>query len=336
MDFKADILEDEILDTFGGEVLERLLRCHSRKHADVGTKKVSDAEYLKYHIVWATDDYSANGDGFRAQDHITIERITKSYGELIQPRAVKRADIQKQRTQQMAEVFTPAWVCNVQNNLADDAWFRDHGKDEREGGWFNTSREDGTWTVNERPVFETSDGELWKEYVKDVRLEIACGEAPYLASRYDATNGQMIEPIGRRIGLLDRKLRVVGEMCETQKDWQTWAEAALKATYGFEMQGDSLLLAREAMLLSTIRYYKEKFNELPPKECCKMWAYIISWNIFQMDGLSLKVPHSDYTVETPTLFGVETTRCDGIYAVVRDWTKKTKTIEEFRKSLTSK
>lgn len=63
MEFKTDILEDEILSTFGSEVLERLLRCHSRKYADIGNKKADDADYVYYHIVWATDDYSSNGQG---------------------------------------------------------------------------------------------------------------------------------------------------------------------------------------------------------------------------------------------------------------------------------
>ena len=42
----------------------------------------------------------------------------------------------------------------------------------------------------------------------DNRMEITCGEAPYLVSRYDTTTGEPI-PIGRRIGLLDRKLCVI-------------------------------------------------------------------------------------------------------------------------------
>ena len=37
---------------------------------------------------------------------------------------------------------------------------------------------------------------------------MACGEAPYLCSRYDATTGDLI-PVLRRIGLLDRKLLLV-------------------------------------------------------------------------------------------------------------------------------
>lgn len=53
------------------------------------------------------------------------------------------------------------------------------------------------------------------------RLEITCGEAPYIVSRYDAATGEII-PIERRIGILDRKLRVVNENTETEEDWLFW------------------------------------------------------------------------------------------------------------------
>ena len=48
------------------------------------------------------------------------------------------------------------------------------------------------------------------------RLEISCGEAPYLVSRYDTVTGETI-PISQRIGLLDRKLRVVSENTDTEE-----------------------------------------------------------------------------------------------------------------------
>ena len=44
--------------------------------------------------------------------------------------------------------------------------------------------------------------------MKAPRLEMTCGEAPYLVSLYDTTSGERI-PTRQRIGLLDRKLRVV-------------------------------------------------------------------------------------------------------------------------------
>lgn len=42
--------------------------------------------------------------------------------------------------------------------------------------------------------------------------------APYLASRYDTVSGAPI-PLQARIGLLDRKLRVVNENAKDDADW---------------------------------------------------------------------------------------------------------------------
>ena len=44
---------------------------------------------------------------------------------------------------------------------------------------------------------------MWKSYVAEQRMEITCGEAPYLTSRYDTTTGAYIE-LKNRIGLLDK------------------------------------------------------------------------------------------------------------------------------------
>ena len=76
------------------------------------------------------------------------------------------------------------------------------------------------------------------------RLEITCGEAPYLVSRYDTVTGRTI-PISERVGLLDRKLRVVHENTGTEAEWKKWARRAVESVYGYEFQGDNLLLARE-------------------------------------------------------------------------------------------
>ena len=64
------------------------------------------------------------------------------------------------------------------------------------------------------------------------RLEITCGEAPYLVSRYDVSTGERIVPPIRRIGMLDRKLRVVNENTEGYEDWLKWVIRAFEACYG--------------------------------------------------------------------------------------------------------
>lgn len=57
----------------------------------------------------------------------------------------------------------------------------------------------------------------WKAYVDERRLEIACGETPYLVSRYDTVSGKTID-LFNRIGL-DRKMRVIHENTSTEEEW---------------------------------------------------------------------------------------------------------------------
>jgi hypothetical protein len=51
------------------------------------------------------------------------ECITGENGHIIMPRVKKDILLQKNRSRDMAEVFTPSWICNAQNNLVDTAWF---------------------------------------------------------------------------------------------------------------------------------------------------------------------------------------------------------------------
>lgn len=229
-------------------------------------------------IIWATHSYEALGEGYQYGDEIT-ERTA----EVIRPRREKAEVEQKSRTKGKAEVFTPSWVCNAQNNLIDEAWF---GRKDV----FNVAR-DKSWMPTEGKI-EFPLGKCWQDYVTDTRLEIACGEAPYLVSRYDAATGEYIE-VGARIGLLDRKLRIVGENVETRLDWASWAIIACMHTYGYEWQGDSLLLARQAVFDTIMEHYEAKFHESASRVFRGRVADIISWNIWQMDGLKGVVPGTD-------------------------------------------
>lgn len=259
-----DINETEVLKQYP-EVLEMLLKDHTTQQ----------------NIYWATDSYADRGKGYQFKDAITIDRITGDNGMIIRPRSVKSKDEQTKRSKDMAEVFTPSWVCNAQNNLIDDAWF---GKQ----GVFNSESPDHTWKAISGKI-EYPEGKTWKDYVRDTRLEITCGEAPYLVSRYDTVSGMPIE-LTERIGLLDRKLRVVSENTETTGEFLDWCQEAYKNTYGYEWQGDNLLLAREALLFTFLDYYKAKFGEDPLLKSIQYIAYIISWNVWQMDGLKFCPP----------------------------------------------
>lgn len=259
-----DINETEVLKQYP-EVLGMLLKDHTTQQS----------------IYWATDSYTDRGKGYQFNDAILIDNITGDNGMVIRPRSIKSKDEQTKRSKDMAEVFTPSWVCNAQNNLIDEAWF---GRKDV----FNVESPDHTWKSNEGKI-EFPKGKTWKDYVRDTRLEITCGEAPYLASRYDTVSGQPIE-LPERIGLLDRKLRVVSENTETTSEFLDWCQEAYKNTYGYEWQGDNLLLAREALLFTFLDYYRAKFGEEPLLKSIQYIAYIISWNVWQMDGLKFCPP----------------------------------------------
>lgn len=268
MAFGIDILEDEI-KSWGYEILENLLRDRTTGE----------------NIIWATEDYSSVGEGYSFHDQITIEKITGEHQSLIRPRVFKTKERQTGRSKGMAEIFTPSWVCNEQCNVVDDAWMEQKNA-------FNVASKSGkTWQATTGKIEFTGE-KTWQDYVHSTRLEITCGEAPYLVSRYDTTTGVLI-PIEQRIGMLDRKLRIVGENTESKDDWLFWAQVAYKNIYGYEWQGDSLLLAREALLLTYIEYYQAKFSEeMPSFDILRGIASIISWNLWQMDGLKCVIPNS--------------------------------------------
>jgi hypothetical protein len=237
-------------------------------------------------IIWATTDYEENGQGYQFSDSIEVAAITGPHKQMIRPRFEKGTERQKERSKDKAEVFTPAWVCNKQNNLIDREWF---GREEV----FNRETEKGWITIQDKIDFP--EGKHWQDYVCENRLEITCGEAPYLVSRFDVTTGEKI-PVRDRIGLLDRKLRIVSENTSSVRTkvnirtWRRWALKAIMSTYGFEWQGDNLLLAREAILLTYAENYIEKWDVAPKREALIKIAEVISWNLWQMDGLTYGIP----------------------------------------------
>ena len=122
-------------------------------------------------------------------------------------------------------------------------------------------------------------------------MEITCGEAPYLVSRYDVESGEYI-PIPKRLGILDRKLRVVNENAVDEKEWLRWATRAFLATYGYEFQGDNLLIARVNLLMTYGDYLQERWKRKPTAVELSKLINVIAWNIWQMDGLTGTIPYS--------------------------------------------
>lgn len=277
----------------------------------------------KKNIIWATNDYKIYG--LKAEEEMKVRQVTGEYTKIIQPRVTKNKEKQENRTKDKAEVFTPSWICNEQNNLIDEAWF---GKKEI----FNIENKNKWNTIYKKIEFPSN--KIWQQYVTANRMEITCGEAPYLVSRYDTVTGKKIS-VEDRIGILDRKLRIIGENIDDERKWITWTKKAYQSTYGYEYQGDNLLLARENLLYTFIETYRHKFKKDPAEKDIKSIATIISWNIWQMDGITFEVPYcaKESLYQQLTLFDdaepVKVKR-EKIYCTIKNWTSKTDSIIIFK------
>lgn len=194
------------------------------------------------------------------QERTTAARFPINPDEVM-PRYLKAAMEQKSRTKVKAEVFTPPCIVKMMEDGLD--------KD-----------------------YKGSLG----DYIKKRVLEVTCGEAPFLTTRYDAATGEEI-PVQKRTGYLDRKLLCVPEVVG-KEGFIECATEALKAVYGYEWQYDSLFLARRNLLMTTLEHYYDRFKEEPAYEQVLLWATIISYNIFRMDGVSLYFPETNIPAMT--------------------------------------
>ena len=226
-------------------------------------------------IMWATDAYAELGPRYERNEQISVSLFTGGNKGIIKTRARKEFEQQTKRTRQRAEVFTPLWVCNYMNNYADEQWF----------GRTDVFNKDGVPTDR----VEFNDNQSWMEYVDSKRLEITCGEAPYLVSRYDVASGEII-PVEKRIGILDRKIRVVTENTDTYETWIAGVTRAYQATYGYEFQGDNLLIARINLIMTLFENSEIVWNRQPSLKEINTIINIITWNLWQMDGLTGTIP----------------------------------------------
>ena len=242
-------------------------------------------------IVWASPSYEGMGKPFCADQPIKKNLIIGPYDSIIQPRVEKDKRNQEIRTRKRGEVFTPPWLVDRQVSIV-----------------LNEIRNFS---------FESLIGLRW--------LELACGEGPYIVTRYDSITGEII-PIEKRVGFLDRKLQRIAKEVNSEQEFIKWSKIAYESSYGYELQGDSLLLARENLLLSFCEHYDYKFGKLPTMKVVKQIATIISYNIFQMNGLTKQTPYSDDSkdnIQLNLFDDINNQEKQGdMFTVVKDWKNK--------------
>ena len=258
-------------------------------------------------IIWATDNYENLGEGFDKTSQIT-EKTIKQID--LKPRVLKTLEEQKNRTKSKAEVFTPSWICNQMNNHCDEIWF------ERKNV-FNVEK-DKTWEINKDKI-TFPKGKSWYDYIELRRLEITCGEAPFIISRYDTSSGEYIE-VENRIGFLDRKIRIISENIKEEDKWIGYVMRAYKNTYAYEFQGDNLVLARLNLVLSFVEHLEHKWNRKPTNKELDIICNIIVKNAWQMDAFTECPPFldPDETFVDEKGNEIKKNKCK-----VFDWTDKT-------------
>ena len=111
MPVEVYILEDSIF-RLSPDLLNTLLKDHTMSK-----------EGIQRNIFWATSDYESLSEEYEYDAPIFSHLITGDNGHIIMPRVLKSRDTQTARSRDMAEVFTPSWICNAQNNLIEEAWF---------------------------------------------------------------------------------------------------------------------------------------------------------------------------------------------------------------------
>lgn len=172
--------------------------------------------------------------------------------ENIYRRCEKNIEMQKKRTLDNAEVFTPY---NIVQRMTRSFKFPENDLD-----FFNQICVDG-----------------------------CCGEAAFTTTKYDTVTGKEI-PISDRSGLLDLKLKRIPKNIPNT-EWIKFSKIVLKSLYGYELNEDSLFIARINILLDVIDFYRSNYDiEIDENVVCD-WAEIISYNFFNMDGLTLCVPN---------------------------------------------
>ena len=280
-------------------------------------KQLLKDKTTKQYIMFATDAYSEQHPEIDVKTQMTPELLMglEDKDIIIQPRGTKSLEEQSQRTRKKAEVFTPSWICNKMNNHCDTEWFGRENVFNVEG--------DKNWEPTEEKI-EFPKGKKWTRYVDSKRLEITCGEAPYVVSRYDTTTGEII-PIKRRIGILDRKMRIVNENAMTDEEWLKWTLRAFQSVYGYEFQGDNLLIARINLLMSYVDYVQDRLQRKPTDAELNVIVNTIVWNFWQMDGITGTIPFGKPKVEYQQLSffdmaqGINDTEPEEVDCRIYDW-----------------
>ena len=199
-----------------------------------------------------------------------------SIPELV-PRSLRDKKVNKDRSKSKEEIFTPIKIMSQMNTMVLKDWFESTSKNK-----------------------DNNSTNIFEEYIDSTQMEITCGEGVFLCTRYNSETGEIIK-LKNRVGLLDHKLhKLVDSFFNRNTDkikskdlFYSYLIRIAKSMYGYEYQGDSLMMARINNLMSYIEHYYCVFEEEMDGGIVEELTDIISWNIFQMDGLTQCIPQKE-------------------------------------------
>lgn len=320
-------------------------------------------------IIWANENYKELGfESYGPESSIEPEMVTGHREHLIRPRALKSSAMQKERTKTKAEVFTPLWIVKLQNDEVDKAFREDDLKTYIKRTWLEITCGEGPYMatrydmetgaiidLDKREGFVDRKLRRIHEAFKDRKAQLDhcqhVDELDTIARHFTAKHGSSdkssksskqksnaaeMSPANHTSAQVEFTAESIRHML--REEWQALVEEAYKASYGFEWNGDSLLLARENLLYTYLDYYEALWQEEPPYEYLKEIATIISYNVFQMDGLTYtlplsekRVPVQDSLFDAPSKEDWEIIPGEPVY--IRNWHKKRKEMKKFTDSM---
>lgn len=157
-----------------------------------------------------------------------------------------------------------------------------------------------SWVVKKMTTYLNDrlkeDADSWMDYLSMTGGELCCGHAPFLVMRYDAVTLEPIE-FKDRYGIIDLKIKTLFEQDLDDEAWVMWLEEIFKSSYGWDIYSDAIVYARCNVFMTFMEAYRLKFGEDPGPLLQRRFLNIISWNIFQMDGLQLTHPDTGQEVK---------------------------------------
>lgn len=72
----------------------------------------------------------------------------------------------------------------------------------------------------------------------------------------------------------------MNENTDTEEDWLKWVMRSYQSVYGYEFQGDNLIIARINILVTFVDYMQARWNRVPTDTELKKITNIIVWNSY--------------------------------------------------------